>query len=84
MSDYPDPETEKQVILAAAPTLPGEIVDKMLLVAEEVRRLFMGSHEGEPELTVTLSTRTLVRWATLSLTFKGRAECLRVRLERKP
>jgi cobaltochelatase CobS len=68
---YPDPETEKQVILAAAPKLPSEIIDKMILVAEEVRRLFMGSREGEPELTVTMSTRTLVRWACLSLTFKG-------------
>jgi cobaltochelatase CobS len=44
----------------------------MLLVAAEVRRLFMGNGaEGGPELTVTMSTRTLVRWASLSLTFKG-------------
>jgi cobaltochelatase CobS len=70
--DYPEPELEKQVILTAVPKLPETIVDKMLLVAAEVRRLFMGNGaEGGPELTVTMSTRTLVRWATLSLTFKG-------------
>ena len=68
---YPEPEVEKAVIQAAAPKLPELIIDKMLLVAAEVRRLFQGSQEGEPELTVTLSTRTLVRWACLSLTFKG-------------
>lgn len=68
---YPEPEIEKQVILGAAPKLPELIADKMLQVAAEVRRLFLGTTEGEPELTVTMSTRTLVRWACLSLTFKG-------------
>ncbi|AFL72634.1 AAA family ATPase [Thiocystis violascens] len=68
---YPDADTEKQVVLAAAPKLPLDIIDKMLRVAEDIRRLFLGSSEGEPELTLTMSTRTLVRWATLSLTFKG-------------
>jgi cobaltochelatase CobS len=69
--DYPEPELEKQVVLAAVPRMPSEIVDKMILVAEEIRRLFMGSDTEAGELTVTMSTRTLVRWATLSLTFKG-------------
>lgn len=68
---YPEPALEKSVLLAAAPKLPDLIADKMLLVAAEVRRLFVGGGEGEAELTITLSTRTLVRWATLSLTFKG-------------
>jgi cobaltochelatase CobS len=43
----------------------------MIRVANEVRRLFVGEAEGGRELTVTLSTRTLVRWAHLALTFKG-------------
>ena len=69
---YPDAEIEKEVIKNAAPKLPELIIDKMIAVAAEIRRLFMGSGaEGGPELTVTMSTRTLVRWATLSLTFKG-------------
>jgi len=68
---YPDAELEKQVVLAAVPKMPAEIVEKMILVAEEIRRLFMGSDSEAGELTVTMSTRTLVRWATLSLTFKG-------------
>jgi len=69
--DYPDAEIEKQVLLSAVPKMPEEIIDKMLLVAAEVRRLFMGSDKDAGELTVTMSTRTLVRWASLSLTFKG-------------
>ena len=41
-------------------------------VAAEIRRLFVGDPAGGgPELTITMSTRTLVRWATLALTFKG-------------
>jgi len=44
----------------------------MIAVAAEIRRLFVGDpSRGGAELTVTMSTRILVRWATLSLTFKG-------------
>ncbi len=69
---YPEPEIEQQVVQQAAPKLPVLIIDKMIQVAGEIRRLFVGDHEGGgPELTVTMSTRTLVRWAHLSLTFKG-------------
>lgn len=70
--DYPDPDVEKAVVLQAVPRLPELIVDKMIVVAGEVRRLFVGAgSEGGPELTLTMSTRTLVRWASLSLAFKG-------------
>lgn len=69
---YPDPEIEKEVVKRAVPKLAEQIIDKMVVVAGEIRRLFMGAGaEGGPELTVTMSTRTLVRWATLSLAFKG-------------
>ncbi len=69
--DYPTPELEKAVILGAVPTMEGEIADKMLLVASEIRRLFQGGEREAPELTVTMSTRTLVRWAYLAVMFKG-------------
>ena len=69
---YPEPEIEKEVIKGAAPKLPDLIADKMIAVANEIRRLFVGDpSRGGPELTVTMSTRTLCRWATLALTFKG-------------
>jgi cobaltochelatase CobS len=68
---YPEPDTEQDLIAAAVPKLPAEIIAKMILVAEEVRRLFLGAGTESGELTLTMSTRTLVRWATLSLAFKG-------------
>ena len=78
---YPDRDIEKQVILASVPKLPGEIADRMILVADEVRRLFMGTDTESPELTVTMSTRTLTRWASLSLTFKGAPSVFQYALE---
>lgn len=68
---YPDADTERHVLQALVPKLPATIGDKMIEVANEVRRLFMGEGDAGSELTVTLSTRTLVRWSRLALTFKG-------------
>ena len=72
---YPDPETEQSLLDQLVPELPREIAEKLIVVANEVRRLFLGeSNEqagGTSELTVTLSTRTLLRWARLTVTFKG-------------
>ncbi len=68
---YPEPVIEKAIIKTQVPKLPDLIAEKMITVAGEIRRLFVGAKEGGAELTVTMSTRTLVRWAGLSLTFKG-------------
>ena len=78
---YPEAELEKQVILGAVPKMPETIVEKMIRVAEEVRRLLLGSDREAGELTVTMSTRTLVRWASLSLTFKGAPNVFHYALE---
>jgi cobaltochelatase CobS len=68
---YPDPALERAILAQALPALPETIAERMVRVANEVRRLFVGEGEGGRELTLTLSTRTLVRWAHLALTFKG-------------
>ena len=69
---YPDAAVETEVVKTAVPGVPDTIIAKMIAVAAEVRRLFQGDTTGDqPELTVTMSTRTLVRWATLAVTFKG-------------
>jgi cobaltochelatase CobS len=68
---YPEPAVEKEIVKVQVPRLPDLIAEKMITVAGEIRRLFVGAKEGGAELTVTMSTRTLVRWAGLSLTFKG-------------
>jgi cobaltochelatase CobS len=76
---YPDPESELSLLDQLVPDLPTEIARKLIVVANEVRRLFLGESgsgagtelDSGGELTLTLSTRTLVRWARLTVTFKG-------------
>ena len=69
---YPEPEVEKEVIRQAVPGLPDTLIDKMILLAGEIRRLFIGDKDGGgPELTVTMSTRTEIRMGKLMMAFKG-------------
>ena len=82
---YPDPESELSLLDQLVPDLPTEIARKLIVVANEVRRLFLGEPGSEiangGELTLTLSTRTLVRWARLTVTFKGAPNPLAYALE---
>ncbi|HRW66100.1 MAG TPA: CbbQ/NirQ/NorQ C-terminal domain-containing protein [Candidatus Competibacter sp.] len=77
--DYPEPAEEAAVVRAAAPGLPIAIIEKMVEVAGEVRRLFL-SDEGGVDLT--FSTRTLVRWAYLAQQFRGAPQPLEHALRR--
>lgn len=70
---YLPAELEEKVVLASAPDLPGEIVKGMVEYANEVRDLFMGQNDSPDALEITLSTRTLVRWAVMSLFMKAKA-----------
>lgn len=51
--------------------MPEVFRQKMVKVAGDIRRLFIGGTDGGAELSITMSTRTLVRWAKLTLAFKG-------------
>ena len=69
---YPKPEAELQLLEKSAPLLPEAIRAKMVEYANEVRRLFMGEKEngyGSNTIEVTFSTRTLLRWADLTLRY---------------
>jgi cobaltochelatase CobS len=68
---YLDAKTELALLGRALPSLPSEITEKMVAVANEIRRLFLGDEANHAELTVTMSTRTLLRWARLTLAFRG-------------
>jgi cobaltochelatase CobS len=69
---YPEPEVEREVIRQAVPGLPDMLIDKLILLAGEIRRLFVGDKDGGgPELTVTMSTRTEIRMGKLMMAFKG-------------
>jgi cobaltochelatase CobS len=80
--DYPEPAEEEAVVAGAAPGLPAEIVRKMVEVAGEVRRLFRGEGEDRAAVEVTFSTRTLVRWAYLTVQFRGAPQPLHHALKR--
>lgn len=69
---YPKPEAELQLLAKYAPNLPEPIRKKMVEYANEVRRLFMGEKENgynANAIEVTFSTRTLIRWADLTMRY---------------
>lgn len=68
---YPDPETELAILARMAGSLPDGIRFAMVDYANHVRRLFLHeSDNGAPSIEITFSTRTLIRWALLTLTFQ--------------
>ena len=69
--DYPEPEIEKSILDNVVQGLPQQMRDRMVDVANEVRRVFTGGGDSGFDLTVTFSTRTLVRWASMLMQFRS-------------
>ncbi|EDM25793.1 ATPase [Lentisphaera araneosa HTCC2155] len=67
---YPEKKTEELLLEKAYPDLPQAIRTKMVELASEVRQLFIGAQQGMDRIEVTFSTRTLLRWADLTLRFQ--------------
>ncbi|MEG6506106.1 AAA family ATPase [Nitratidesulfovibrio sp. 1201_IL3209] len=69
---YPAPEAEMALLERRAPMLPKDIRTRMVDYANEVRRLFMGENGTTygHSIEVTFSTRTLLRWADLTIRFQ--------------
>jgi len=68
---YPDQAFEERILAAAAPQLPQPLRTKMIEVANDVRSAFMGESASDAALPLTMSTRTLVRWARMTYYFRG-------------
>jgi cobaltochelatase CobS len=72
---YPRPELETDLLAKIAQEIPSDIRSKMVEYANEVRDLFMGSSKSEIRsdsiLDITFSTRTLIRWAKLTVKFQN-------------
>jgi len=79
---YPEPAEEMQLLAGAVPTMPPAVADKMVRVANEIRKVFVGGQDGAGELSLTLSTRGLLRWASLAAAFKGAPNALAYSLDR--
>jgi cobaltochelatase CobS len=70
--NYPKPELEIELLAKITPLLPEILRLKMVEFAGEVRSLFMGTAKKsytKTVLEVTFSTRTLIRWARLTVKF---------------
>lgn len=69
--NYPDVAVEKNLLLKLYPTLPEPVISNMVEFANEIRKQFIGSSDSYADtIQVTLSTRTLIRWAELTLRFQ--------------
>ncbi|UQZ88025.1 cobalamin synthase [Deltaproteobacteria bacterium Smac51] len=73
---YPKPELELELLSKVSPELPSDLRAKMVEYANEVRRLFLGQSENPSGqvLDITFSTRTLIRWANLTVRFQPLAK----------
>lgn len=73
-ADYPAPEVEERLLHKKFPALPPILLTQMVAFAGEIRRQFMGNTDPTDSLQnrceVTLSTRTLIRWADLTLRYQ--------------
>lgn len=70
---YPKPEAEEQLLEKTAPQLPDALRKKMVEYANEVRRLFMGESGNSYKsgsIEITFSTRSLLRWADLTIRYQ--------------
>lgn len=69
---YPDSKAEHQLLTLSYPELPEALRSQMITLANEVRQLFMGGGDGvlTNRLEMTFSTRTLLRWADLTLRYQ--------------
>lgn len=66
---YLPEESEQEIVKKAAPSLPQDAVVKYVEFANAVRAAFTGNGEGGMSLALTMSTRTIIRWAKLSGVF---------------
>jgi cobaltochelatase CobS len=75
-------DIEAEILEAVAPVLPEAFRERMIRVANDIRRLFIGNGDTGTELSLTMSTRTLVRWARLTIAFKGAPNAVEYALQR--
>ncbi|ELA9367522.1 AAA family ATPase [Vibrio parahaemolyticus] len=79
--DYASEDTEMAVLAKLAPQLPVALHRKMVELANKVRAIFKGI-DDDSELSITFSTRTLIRWAVLAQRFQGAKAPLSYALDR--
>lgn len=71
---YPSVEVETKILALTAPGLPETIRDKTIKVANDIREQFMGESSSDNAIELTMSTRTLVRWAQMTMMYHKAAD----------
>jgi cobaltochelatase CobS len=79
---YMDPHSEDAVLAVHAPKMPEKLREKLIEVANAIRNQFLGESGtgADGTLSITMSTRTLVRWAKLAFDFRQHATPLQYAL----
>lgn len=65
---YPDAAIEEGLLADVAPELGQELRERMVKAASSIRELFLS--DDETAIDITMSTRGLLRWATLCVQYK--------------
>lgn len=66
-TNYLNPDIELDILKKVTPKIPNTIAKRMIELANKVRSIFIGEGDDDNiELSVTFSTRTLIRWAVLT------------------
>lgn len=69
--DYPEEAVELDILNSILPVQLRNMAPLMVKSANKIRFLFTGENGDDGQIGVTMSTRTLARWARLSLQFRG-------------
>ncbi|MFC1337403.1 MAG: AAA domain-containing protein [gamma proteobacterium symbiont of Clathrolucina costata] len=69
---YIDPDSEEAILGEKVPKMPKKLRQKLIEVANAIRTQFLGESGtgADGNLSITMSTRTLVRWAKLAFDFR--------------
>lgn len=69
--DYPSQSQEEEILRKAVPYMPGAIRTSLIEVAGKIRNLFSGKDKEGAQIEVTMSTRTLIRFARMVWMFNS-------------
>ncbi len=68
---YPDEKDEVSLLCRRFAKLPKEVVKAMVKTANVLRKLFTNEEPGQAPCEITLTTRSLLRWADLCLRYEA-------------
>jgi len=71
---YPSPAIEAKILEEMVPALPENIRQKIIKVANDIREQFIGESSSDNAIELTMSTRTLVRWAQMTTMYHKGAQ----------